>query len=109
LSEKKKIRFIYNKPDDYEILYVNGVFGGVTPRGDINCHFFFEYPLIPKAQEFEIEEGKLGKELVKATNTSPVNRDLKVGIVFKAEDAESIANWILDKVKLLRGEKIEQT
>lgn len=107
MSEKKKIKFIYNRPDDYKIVYTNGVFGGVTPRGDICCNFFFEHPLIPEAQVYEVEQGKIGKELIKATNTSVVNRDLKVGVVLKVEDAESIAKWILDRVKLLRGEEIE--
>jgi len=107
---EKHVKFIYNRPDDYEIVYVNGVYGGLTPRGDISCNFFHEHFSIPREEEFEInKDGKMGKQILKRSDVQPINRDLKVGIVFKVEDAESIANWILDKVKASRGEKTEPT
>jgi len=104
-EEKGKVTFSYNKPDDYKIIYVNGVYGGLTPRGDICCHFFLEYNKLPSKQEFGLIGGKIGERVEKKGKTLQVNRDLKVGIMLKADCAEDIANWLLEKVGILKGEK----
>ena len=105
-EEAKSVKFIYNTPDDYKIVYANGVFGGLTPRGDVNCSFFLEYPQVPKEQEFELDkENKVGNLISVAGNVALVNRDLQIGIILKLEDAEIIANWLLTIVKAARGEK----
>ena len=109
MSEKKKhVKFIYNVDENYRTVYVNGVYGGITPRGDIHCSFFIEYNAIPEEEAFEVSEGKLGKKLDQPKEFTLLNRDLRVGLFLKADDAESIANWLLDKVRILRGEKTEQ-
>ena len=30
--EPEKIRFQFNLPDDYDPVYINGVYGGITPQ-----------------------------------------------------------------------------
>lgn len=107
-AEKRKAQFLYNRPDDYKTVFANGVYGGVSTRGDIHCHFFVEHQTLPTTEEYELaKDGKLGKKIEDAREISTIARDLKVGIVFKVEDAEDIANWLLHKVKLIRGEKTE--
>ena len=112
------INFVFNKPADYPKIYINGVYGGPTPRGDLHCHFFFEYPILPKEQSFNLKpEGELG-DLIKTLGeddkeidpTVPqeeikVNRDMRVCLIMKPDQAESIANWLLDKVKALKEQR----
>lgn len=106
-KKKMKIRFLYNKPENYQSVFVNGVYGGITAKDDIDCHFFFEHGTLPIEQAFEVkEDGRLGRNLLKEEEIPSLTRDLKVGIVLKVEDAESIANWLLRKVKQVKGEKI---
>lgn len=103
MSEKKKakkIRFIHNKPQDYRIYPVNGVWGGISGRGDLICNFFVEHHEVPKEEVHSLkEDGSLGPLEKKPREEVRVIRDLQVGILVNREQAVSIANWILEKVK----------
>jgi len=95
----KRAKFRYLKPDGYQILAVNGAYGGMTPRGDLMCHFFYEYAPPPSEELLPItEEGKLGPKEEGVKEEVELVRELRVGIVLNPVQAESIANWILDKV-----------
>jgi hypothetical protein len=47
-DDKDKITFKYVYPEDLCDLYVNGLFGGVTPRKEIYPHLYSERHPIPK-------------------------------------------------------------
>ena len=105
-TEMEKLRFYYIKPDDYEPIYVNGVYGGMTPRGDLLCHFFYEYRDIPAEEVVPLEKGRLQTEKIsyvqrieEEPGTGNMRRDVRVGLIIPAHQAISFANWILDKVK----------
>ena len=51
-----KLKFKYVIPENLPDCYINGVFGGVTPRGEIHAHFFSERNPIPKEALVEFEE-----------------------------------------------------
>ena len=105
-KEDNKVKFIYNKPEGYNTVFVNGLFGGVSPQGDIHCHFYLESRPLPTEQEFKLlEDGKLGEEIGQSISPVTINRDLKVGIVVDVNVAQAMAEWLLDKVKLARGAK----
>lgn len=105
-EEKEKVKLIYNKPEDYSIVFANGLYGGVSPRGDIHCHFFVESRPLPIEQEFKLsEDGKIGEEIGQSVSPVTIIRDLKVGIIVEPDVAQSIAEWLLDKVKVAKGEK----
>lgn len=104
----KKVRFKYNIPSDYQIIYANGVYGGITPRGELHCNFFFEHSGIPEVEDAELmKDGKV-KMKEKELEEVIINRDLKVGIVLSPEQALSIANWMLDKIKSFESRKIHE-
>jgi len=50
------VSFRYVYPDDLHDLYVNGLWGGVTPRNEIYVHFFSERHPIPKIVTHEVEK-----------------------------------------------------
>ena len=95
-EHSNKVKFIFRKSEGYQIHYVNGAFGGLTPRGDILYHLFFEHRDLPGEEEMTIEEGKL-KPQEDLADLEMV-RDLKVGIIMTPEQAESLANWLLSRV-----------
>jgi len=112
LSESKKeespdkVRFVYHKPEDYKQYYVNGVYGGMTPRGELLCHFFVEYADIPAEERLPLLEGvpQLDKAMrVERIKHSPkeivLRRDVRVGLIIPAHQISSVANWMLDKLK----------
>lgn len=102
----EKVRFVYNKPENYEPIYVSGVYGGMTPRGELVCHFFVEYSDIPAEEHVPLVEGqpnfeKLSKvDRIKHTPAEVVvKRDIKVGLVIPAHQITSVANWMVEKLK----------
>lgn len=103
----EKVRFQFVKQEDYQMVKVSGVYGGVPPRGgDLICHCFYEYLDLPVEERLPIKEGRpmSGQverlERVERDPTEVVyRRDLKVGLVIPLHQAESFANWILDNVK----------
>lgn len=102
----ERVRFIYQKPEDYKMVYVNGVYGGVTPRGELLCHFFQEYADVPAEEEFPLVEGKPQfdkgsrvERMEHAPTEAVVRRDVRVGLIIPAHQITSIANWMLDKLK----------
>jgi len=85
---------------------VNGVYGGITPRGELICHFFCEYTPPPSEEAFPItENGKLGQKEEHVKSEIEFTRELRVGIVLNPIQAESIANWMLDKVGKAKSSK----
>jgi hypothetical protein len=105
-EEKTTIKYVYNKADDHKTIYANGIVGSWTGRGEVLCSFYLEHlPTIPPNEEYEITaDGKVGKLLSRQSPTAgSVDRDMKVTIILKVDDAEVIANWILGAVKAARA------
>jgi hypothetical protein len=94
---RKKVKFVFKKSEGYQTHYVNGAFGGITPRGDVLCHLFFEHRDLPAEEEMTFEEGEL-KPQEKDLADIEIIRDLKVGIIMTPEQAENLANWLLSRV-----------
>lgn len=99
----KKVKFVFRKSEGYQIHYVNGAFGGITPRGDVLYHLFFEHRDLPGEEELTLEEGKL-KPQEKDLPDLEIIRDLKVGIIMTPEQAENLANWLLIRVDEINRE-----
>lgn len=96
-EHSNKVKFIFRKSEGYQIHYVNGAFGGITPRGDVLYHLFFEHRDLPVEEEMTIEEGELKPQEQDLADIEII-RDLKVGIIMTPEQAENLANWLLRRV-----------
>jgi hypothetical protein len=105
----QRIKYIYEKAEGVEPIYINGVQGGMNGRGELICNFFFEFMNVPSAEIVPIKEGKLafdkaqiilrgegGKEEI------VVKRAVKVCLVIPAQQISSLANWMLDTLKASR-------
>ncbi len=46
-----KIKYTYKQSDDYKQYFVNGVYGGPTPHGELLCTFFFEHSTLPEKKK----------------------------------------------------------
>jgi len=100
-EELPKVKFIYNMLPSFELNYINGVIGGLTPRGDIICNFFFEYKELPNFEENIIEADQL-KPLPVETSSTDVLRQIKCGIIVNPNQAEKIAGSSLFHVGRLK-------
>ena len=108
MDTSTKITFRFEKDEDYRLIPVNGVWGGVTPRSDIFVDLFHESHTLPEVVTHEVTpDGRLGTE-VKRTPTDEIQRKVLVGMVLTAEQAESIGRWLLEKAHQVRERTLKK-
>src|SRR5438128_214222 len=93
-SKEKQIKFVYEYDPDYRLIPCNGVWGGVTPRGDFRIDFMVESQAIPDyvINSYDAEAEKLGEEIEREPRH--LVRHLQVGILMTLENAETLAGWL---------------
>lgn len=102
-SKKKKITFKYVIPENLRDCWSNGVWGGVTPRGEINMHFFNERAALPNSEAYEIDEdGKL-KTPPEIDKGGDIVRMIQASITIDVTTAIKIKNWLDDRIKYIES------
>lgn len=92
----KKLQFKYVYPDDLRDFYVNGAWGGTTPRNEIYMHLYSERQAIPKNITYKVLNDKsLGE--AEATSGANVVRLIQSSVVMDANTAIALRDW-LDKM-----------
>ena len=102
MENSKKVKFRFVRDGEYRLVPVNGVWGGVTPRGDITAEFFHEALICPVSVTHAVTEADgLGPEVERQLDdpSSQVTRSLMFGVVLTPEHAESIGQWLVDKAR----------
>jgi len=100
-EKPKRVKFIHHWPKEYRIYPANGAWGGVTGRGDFVFHFFVERHDIPEEDIQNVQEdGSLTPLEKEIPEELPIARDMQVGILMNREQSVSLANWILEQVKM---------
>ena len=93
-----KVKIRYLKASSYRRVPANGVFGGMTPRGDLLIDFILDSLPTPDSAEQEVRpDGSLG-DVSKVSPKVGWDRELQVGVFLSLDHAESIAQWMLIKV-----------
>ena len=91
---KDKVKFHYLKSNYFRVIHVDGIFGGLTPTGDIFASFFSQRPPIPTLTVQPVKEsGELGDELMseRAARDGLV-REMEIGVTMRPELAETFIN-----------------
>lgn len=97
-KKPEEIEFFFEFDPTYRIVAANGVWGGITPRGDIQLDFFVERQGVPEIIKHEFtEQGTLGNITDRKPEPRFIRR-LQVGILLSPDKADSIANFIKEKV-----------
>lgn len=99
LPETAKV--VYKKAPDYKLVYINGVYGGLTGKGELRFDFFQEFHPYPDEETFEItEEGKLGNPLPSDEDSEfELIREKQFGVVMSMSCAQSLYKWLEDKLE----------
>ena len=97
--ESKEIEFFFEYEPGYKVIPSNGVWGGLTPRGELRIDFFVESFGTPKSVKNKLDEsGKLGEEIDRDPPQRLVRR-LQMGVLLSQRDAESLAGFIQRHLK----------
>ena len=97
MSDDRQIKFKYIFPDNYNPVYCNGAFGGISTHGEIVANFFLERTPIPNSMTNALNpDGSLGGVI----STDPENlnetvlRYVSTGIVLSEDSARAIYQWL---------------
>ena len=108
-DSKGEITFKYIFADDYNPTYVNGVYGGINPKGDLALNFFYERSALPKKETYILTPARTldsaKKCLPEDLKTSMV-RFISSGIILDLRGAKDIFSWLKEKIDEL--EKFEK-
>jgi hypothetical protein len=111
MTEKntEQLKFKYVIPDNISDRYVNGLWGGVTPRNEINIHFYSERHPIPKESIYKKIESAEANQSEEHVFGGDVIRLIQSSIVMELETAIGLRNWLDDKIDfILNKSKIQQ-
>jgi hypothetical protein len=100
-AKKNTVNIHYQKNPLYREIHVDGLIGGLTPRGKVTISFYAERMVIPKCEEHKIEEGgKLG-ELMKVSSDSKegIIREIEFEAYLDIDTIRDIKNWLEIKIK----------
>ena len=108
MSEERTIKFRYIFPENYNPTYCNGVYGGISPSGDIITNFFLERMPIPNSMTSSINEdgtlsGTISTDPEDLENT--LIRYISSGIILNENSARSIYEWLGNQLQELERRK----
>ena len=98
--DKISIEWEYDK--DYRLVPANGMWGGITPRGDLRIEFFVEMVPTPAPGETAIvvdrTSGSSKEERMTAEKPTIV-RKVQVGVMIPPQQIPSFMEWFKDKAQ----------
>ena len=94
------VKFVFSTAPGYRVVSANAAWGGLTPRGDLKVDFAIDSLRTPDVVVNSVTPGGgLGPEIERQPAERLVSRELQVGVILSIANAESIANWLLEKVR----------
>jgi len=99
-SNPKSVRYTYVNAPDYKVVYVNGVYGGSTSKGELRFDFFQEFTSLPDEEIRKVSaEGKiLPPESEGIPEEIEFIRESKMGIIITIGFARKLHEWLGSKL-----------
>lgn len=102
----RKIKFKYIFDDNYNPVFANGVFGGITPSRQLEINFFFDRHPIPYSETKELSPRGIQDKVIERKPEEEYTtfvRFVNSGVILTLEDAKIIHDWLGKKIKLLEN------
>jgi len=94
-----QVRFHYLKSDFFRVLHVDGVHGGISPRGQIQMAVFNERLPIPQQSVYKLVDGGLGEEISdERIQKEGIIREVEAELLMSVDTARSLVAWLTDKI-----------
>jgi hypothetical protein len=100
-EKQSKITFKYVHPADLRDLYVNGLWGGVTPRGEIYAHFYSERHPIPNKSTHEIKDDGSFDRIGKTETGGDAVRIIQSSVTMDVQTAVAFRDWLTDQINVI--------
>lgn len=94
----RRVRFFYIKSNAFRVAHVDGVIGGVTPKGLIHVSVFSERAAIPLSADHEITpEGRL-LEPISQEGKQGVVREIDIDLMMTRTTAAELRDWLTTRL-----------
>ena len=99
--EDQKVRFDYIKANQFRMIHVDGLFGGISPNSNIFMSLWSERWPIPKQTAHKLsKDGSIqGEILEERVSRDAIVREIDVGVVMNINVAIQMREWLNDKIK----------
>ena len=99
------IEWEYDK--NYRMVPANGMWGGITPRGDLRIDFFVESMPVPDSGAGKLLNDGSGRytERQEASEKVTVVRQIQVGVMVPSQQVQSFMRWFQDKAQKVKASK----
>lgn len=100
-SGEKTVDVHYKKTESYRSYHVDGLFGGLTPNGQLYIELFLERLVTPQTIRYTIaSDGSLGDEKIgDRIGKSGIVREIEAGLIMHISTAKIIKSWLDEKIK----------
>ena len=93
----KNIKIYFSKTKDYKIVSATGVWGGVSPGGDIFFDLFIDKRDNPEYLELKIDNHNKTEEV--GRGEQKLVRESQIGITLRPDNALVIGKWLIEKAE----------
>jgi hypothetical protein len=95
-----KIRFDYIKSNQHREIFVEGIHGGITPKGRIQMSLFCERQPIPRQIVHKFDGLELGPEIQsERLSRDAIIRSVEATLILDLSTAEAMHKWLGLKIK----------
>lgn len=102
-TDTATIEISYQKSGSFRTIHVDGIIGGLSPRGTINISAFSERTALPTASKLDVVAGVPGAETITATRSGVV-RELEVNMVMDVGAALSLLGWLRNQLVTFKAQ-----
>jgi hypothetical protein len=93
-----QINVRFDEGPDHRTHHASGVWGGITPQGEIVATFFFEQQAYPQGLVMQLDDQGRPTETERLGGGELV-RELLTTVVMSPTVAHSVGQWLLDKAQ----------
>lgn len=103
-----ELQFTYKQSGLFRVIKVDGAWGGLTPRADIQMALYSERLAIPDSEVYEIVDGNLGERKNENRRTAGPIREVEAMLSLSLPVARALSRWLADKADELESALTDQ-
>jgi len=96
------VTIVYTDTPGYKVIYVNGIYGGLTGKDEIRFDLFQEFKPAPDKEVYEVTKGgRMGNIISdnEEVQTLQLIREKQVGVIMPISFARVLHSWLGDKLE----------
>ncbi len=95
-EEPKRVTAHYIKSSQHRIIHASGMWGGITPQGEVRIAMFHEFQKLPDRILYSITEVGALQEIQREGGGNPyeVDREVEVDIIMSVGTARALRAWL---------------